>query len=147
MKKEDILRMEQEEHRKFHQRLLYVFIVMMIVLFGGASFYHYAEGWRFLDAVYFSSYTITTVGYGDITPKTDVGKIFTIFYIFAGVGIVLYGLSLMASHFVEVKEEFWIEKLEGIRIKHPRTLFERIRNMFNYSSKELVNNYEKLKKK
>ena len=147
MKKEDILRMEEEEHRKFHQRLLYVFIVMMIVLFGGASFYHYAEGWRFLDAVYFSSYTITTVGYGDITPKTDVGKIFTIFYIFAGVGIVLYGLSLMASHFVEVKEEFWIEKLEGIRIKHPRTLFERIRNMFNYSSKELVNNYEKLKKK
>lgn len=142
MKKEELLRMEEEEHRKFHRRILYVFIIMMIVLFGGATFYHYMEGWRYLDALYFSSYTITTVGYGDITPKTDAGKIFTIFYIFVGVGIVLYGLSLIASHFVEIREEFWLEKIKGIKIRHPRSWWERIMSLFSYKPDELVKSYE-----
>lgn len=143
MKEEELLRIEHEEHMKFHRRLLYVFIIMMIVLFGGATFYHYIEGWRYLDALYFSSYTITTVGYGDITPKTDIGKIFTIFYIFAGVGIVLYGLSLMASHFVEIREEFWLEKIKGIKIRHPRSWWESVINLFSYKPDELVKSYEK----
>lgn len=143
MKQKDLLNIEREEHSKFHRRLLYVFIIIMIVLFGGATFYHYIEGWRYLDALYFSSYTITTVGYGDITPKTDFGKLFTIFYIFAGVGIVLYGLSLMASHFVEVREEFWLEKIKGIRMRHPKTLFDKIKSLFNYKSDVLVSSYEK----
>ena len=147
MKKEEILRMEEEEHKAFHHRLIYVFILIMIVLFGGATIYHYIEGWRYLDALYFSTYTITTVGYGDITPKTDIGKIFTIFYIFVGVGIVLYGLSLMASHFVEVREEFWLEKIKGIRMRHPKTLFDKIRSLFNYKSEELVSSYEKSSKR
>ena len=147
MKKEELLRIEHEEHMKFHRRLIYVFIVIMIVLFGGATIYHYIEGWRYLDALYFSSYTITTVGYGDITPKTDIGKIFTILYIFVGVGIVLYGLSLMASHFVEVREEFWLEKIKGIRIRHPRSWWDKIISWFNFKSGELVKNYEKSNKR
>jgi len=147
MKKEEMLRIGQEEHRKFHRRLLYVFIVIMIVLFGGATFYYYIEDLRYIDALYLSAATMTTVGYGDITPQTDLGKLFTIIYVFVGVGIALYGLSLMASHFVEVREEFWLEKIRGIRMRHPKTLFDKIRNIFNYSSKELVNNYEKLNKR
>ena len=75
---EDIIKIEEEEHKKFHRRLIYVFVIIMLLLFGGATIYHYIEGWRFLDALYFTSYTLTTVGYGDITPKTDIGKIFTI---------------------------------------------------------------------
>ena len=139
--------MEEEEHKAFHRRLIYVFILIMIVLFGGATIYHYIEGWRYLDALYFSTYTITTVGYGDITPKTDIGKIFTIFYIFAGVGIVLYGLSLMASHFVEVREEFWLQKIKGIKIRHPRSWWEKIANLFSYKPDELVKSYEQTVKR
>ena len=136
--------MEEEEHRVYHRRLLHVFIVILIVLFGGATFYHYAEKWRYLDAIYFSAYTITTVGYGDITPKTDIGKIFTIIYVFAGVGIALYGLSLIATHFVEVREKFWLKRLGKIRSKyHPQTLWEQFINLFNYKSERIVNEYEK----
>ena len=133
-----------EEHKAYHRRLLYVFIVIMIVLFGGATFYHYIEEWRYLDALYFSAYTMTTVGYGDFTPKTDIGKIFTIFYVFAAVAIALYGLSLMASHFVEVREEFWLERLGRIRIKHhTQNFWEKLKNLFSYESGELVNEYKK----
>ena len=148
MKKEDILEAEKEEHRKFHRRLIYIVIVIMIVLFGGATFYHLIEGWRYLDALYFSSATITTVGYGDITPKTDMGKIFTIIYVFFGVGIALYGLSVIATHFVEVREEFWLERIGKLKIRHhTESLWEKIKKMFNYTSSEIVDGYSDSRKK
>ena len=133
-----------DEHKAFHRRLVYVLIVILLFLFGGATFYHYIEGWRYLDALYFSSSTLTTVGYGDITPKTDAGKIFTIIYLFAGVAIVLYGLSLLASHFVEVREEFWLERLGKIRLRHhTKTFLEKFKGIFNYESGKLTEGHEK----
>jgi hypothetical protein len=114
----------------------------MVVLFGGATFYHYTEKWRYLDALYFSAYTMTTVGYGDITPKTDAGKIFTIFFMFAGVGIALYGLSIISTHFVEVREEFWMERFSNIKIRHSKTFFGKLKSWISFSSKELVDEYE-----
>ncbi|MBI1935256.1 two pore domain potassium channel family protein [Candidatus Woesearchaeota archaeon] len=141
--------MEEEEHRKYHKRLIYVFIVILLVLFGGAIFYHYVEGWRYLDALYFSSYTLTTVGYGDFVPKTDLGKIFTIIYVFLGVGMALYGLSLLASHFVEVREEFWLKQIGKIKFQyHTKGIWERLRSIFNFDRQALVSEHQhSIKKK
>ena len=138
MKKDELLKVEEDEHKRFHRRMLYIVAVILLFLFGGATFYYYAENWRYLDAVYFSAYTMTTVGYGDIVPKTDAGKIFTIFYMFAGVAIALCGLSVIAAHFVEVREELWMGRLSNIKIRHTRTLFEKIRRLLNFNSEELV---------
>ena len=144
MKNKDLAKIGEEEHEAYHRRLLYVFIVIMIFLFGGATFYHKAEGWRYIDALYFSAATMTTVGYGDITPKTDFGKIFTIGYVFAGVAIALYGLSLVASHFVEVREEFWLESIGKMRIRHhTATFWEKLKSLFSYSPDAIVKGYEK----
>ncbi|KYG37989.1 transporter [Bacillus gaemokensis] len=54
----------------------------------GGSFHSTVEGLRIIDALYFSVVTLTTVGYGDFSPQTDFGKIFTIFYICIGIGLV-----------------------------------------------------------
>jgi voltage-gated potassium channel Kch len=54
----------------------------------GTSVYHRLEGWNWLDSLYFSVTTLTTVGLGDFAPQTDAGKLFTIFYIFAGIGVI-----------------------------------------------------------
>ena len=147
MKKEELQKLEEEEHKRFHRRIIYIVIVILIFLFGGATFYYYTEQWRYLDAVYFSAYTMTTVGYGDIVPKTDLGKIFTVFYVFAGVGIALYGLTVIAAHFVEVREEFWLEKISNIKIKHPKTFLGKIKDWLSFSPEELVNSYEKTNKR
>jgi len=56
----------------------------------GTLVYHYFEGWDWLDAVYFCVVTLATVGYGDFTPTTPFTKIFTIFYIINGIGILLF---------------------------------------------------------
>jgi hypothetical protein len=48
------------------------------------------EGWDFTDSVYFSAITITTVGYGDLHPKTEAGQIFCIFYVPLAIVTLLY---------------------------------------------------------
>ncbi len=75
--------------------------VIMFVVLVGTVFYHNFEDWRFLDAFYFSTTTLTTVGFGDLHPTTDASKIFTIFYVLFGVGIMLYSITLIGSHYME----------------------------------------------
>ncbi len=66
----------------------YLTAAAVFILSFGTVFYHFEEKLSWINAYYFSVITLTTVGYGDITPHTDVGKIFTTLYIFAGVGII-----------------------------------------------------------
>jgi len=72
-----------------NQLLHYNRIVGIAVTFiiGGAVFYHYVEKFSWLNSFYFTVVTLATVGYGDFVPKTAIGKIFTMFYIFVGITI------------------------------------------------------------
>ena len=63
-------------------------------------FYWYVEGWSYLDSVYFSVITIATVGYGDLSPQTALGKVFTIGYIFAGLGLFVAAASSIADSII-----------------------------------------------
>ena len=76
----------------------------IFILFGGALFYMYAEGWRFLDALYFSAITLTTIGYGDFTPHTDLGTILTIVYSGLGVGLILTFVNTVFNHFQDARK-------------------------------------------
>lgn len=60
-------------------------------------FYCWVEGWRPIDSVYFSVVTIATVGYGDFAPRTDLGKLFTIFYVIVGLGIFVATATAIAD--------------------------------------------------
>lgn len=63
-----------------------VFLAIGTILFGTVS-YSAIEGWRPIDALYFSVVTLATVGFGDLHP-TDFGKLFTVGYILFGIGII-----------------------------------------------------------
>ena len=65
----------------------------------GTVFYHYVEGWSWIDAAYFSVITLTTIGFGDYSPTTDFGKLFTIGYVITGVGIILGFINAVYLHY------------------------------------------------
>lgn len=64
-----------------------IFLLLVVFWAIGIGFYSVVEGLSLVDAVYLSAMTLTTVGYGDFTPQTDIGKLFTSVYAFLGIGI------------------------------------------------------------
>lgn len=76
----------------------------IIVLAVGTLSYSYLEGWSFIDSLYFSVITLTTIGYGDLSPQTVEGKLFTIFYIFIGIGIILSFINTVYEHYNNSKK-------------------------------------------
>ena len=80
--------------------LVAVAAVVVAIGFGAAGFY-LIEGWSILDSLYVSAQTVTTVGYGDLTPATRNGRIFSTFFMLAGVGVVLYALTTTVHAIVQ----------------------------------------------
>lgn len=65
-----------------------LFALAATVLVIGVVFYSRVEGWSVVDSAYFCVVTLGTVGYGDITPTTNLGKLFTTIYIIVGLSII-----------------------------------------------------------
>ena len=59
----------------------------------------------FWDALYFSAITLTTIGFGDKTPHTEMGQIVTIFMSIIGIGILATPSGVIAGGFIsEIRE-------------------------------------------
>lgn len=84
-------------------RILALTVLALLVV--GTLFYRNVEGWRWLDSIYFCVVTLATVGYGDLSPQTDAGKIFTMLYIVLGVGLVVAVVTKLAQSIVVARRE------------------------------------------
>lgn len=73
------------------------------VIGGGAVFYRFIEDWSWVDSLYFTVVTLTTVGYGDLSPTTTISKLFTIVLILVGVGAILGFLDFVVKRTAERK--------------------------------------------
>ena len=81
-----------------------LFSLVLIILGCGTYFYHYIEEWSWLNSFYFSVTTLTTVGYGDFSPHTDAGKLFTVAYLLVGIGVLLAFINYVAQKAVEERK-------------------------------------------
>lgn len=83
------------------RRILFALVAVVIAIGFGAVGFYLIEGWSILDSLYVSTQTVTTVGYGDLTPATRNGRIFSTLFMLAGVGVVLYALTTTVQAIVQ----------------------------------------------
>ena len=96
----DVLASHVAKTRRAFWMGVFAFIVFLVL---GIGVFPVVEGWSILQAVYFSVATLTTIGYGDISPSTPAGRRFAIFYVLFGVAIIGAAVGIVGEYVVQVR--------------------------------------------
>ena len=80
---------------------LQIISLLLLILLAGTLGYHFIEGWSLFDALYMTVITLATVGYGETHPLSTAGRVFTLFLILGGMGIILFGVSELTQFIVQ----------------------------------------------
>ncbi len=103
------------------ERLLVLALLLTPVVIGGTVFFHYVEGWSWIDSYFFSVVTLSTVGYGALVPATTLGKIGTTVFIFLGLGIfafVIQQIGRIAAENRSAHTEWLIARIAHHKATH-----------------------------
>lgn len=84
---------------KFRIRDAVIAVLAFIIL--GTITFHLIEGWSLFDSLYVTAQTVTTVGFGDLAPKTLAGRVFATGFMVVGVGVVLFALTSSVQSIVQ----------------------------------------------
>ena len=96
--------------RQLHAALLCLAVLVPIGVLG----YIRLEGWAPLEALYMTVITLTTVGFGEVRPLTDAGRLFTIFLIVFGIFSVTWVATSLVSLIVseELRSSMRVRRME-----------------------------------
>lgn len=106
------------------RRILFALLAVAVAIGFGATGFYLIEGWSILDSLYVAAQTVTTVGYGDLTPASRNGRIFSTVFMLVAVGVVLYALTAMVQAIVQS------ELLETFGQRRQSRKMSRLRNHF-----------------
>ena len=98
-----------------HRIFLVPFLTLVLLGFGIAGFM-IIEKYGFVDALYMTVITLSTVGFQEVRPLDQAGRIFTVCLILLGAGFVAYNLNLLAGillvgHLIEIYRRRKLNKL------------------------------------
>lgn len=116
----------------------YILIITVVTVFLGAFGISIAESKTFSDSIWWSFVTTTTVGYGDISPATNIGRIIASILMLVGIGFVGMLTGSIATYFLNDKKKEQSYKNEVIE-----TIQEKL-NDFESLSKEDLENMHKI---
>jgi voltage-gated potassium channel len=85
--------------RKFRIRDALIAVLAFMVV--GTIAFHLIEGWSLADSLYLTAQTVTTVGFGDLSPQTFWGRLFATGFMVVGVGVVLFALTSAVQSIVQ----------------------------------------------
>lgn len=115
---------QERKYQRIHREVVFGIVALIGVLATGTIWYHVLEGWSWLDAAYMTVITLSTVGYGEIQPLSDRGRIFTIALIFMGIAVIGY----IVNRFTEAVLQGYF--LEGLQQRQQRRLMDDLYNHF-----------------
>ena len=82
------------------RRLLNIGLIFAVIIALGGVGYAFIEGWPWIDAFYMAIITVTTVGFGEVQPLTQAGRLFTAMLIVLGVGGITYSFSALTNYVI-----------------------------------------------
>lgn len=83
------------------QRLRILIFLLVLVYSLGTVGYVLIEGWEWIDALYMTAITLTTVGFGEVRTLSTLGRLYTIFLIVIGIGGVSYSFIIISQYLLE----------------------------------------------
>ncbi|MBV7270409.1 potassium channel family protein [Winogradskyella luteola] len=104
----------------FRSRIYTALLLLVFVIFIGVLGYRFVSDYSWIDAIYMTVITITTVGYGEVHPLDVEAKIFTIFLILSSVVIVGYAISIITEYilsknnFEDIKQRKMQKEIEAM---------------------------------
>lgn len=107
--------------RFFKTKIFTAIFLLVAILFIGVFGYVLISGYSWIDALYMTVITMTTVGFGEVIPLDDQSKIFTIFLILGSVVIVGYALSIITEyilsrdHIEQLKHKRMQRKIDNLQ--------------------------------
>lgn len=93
--------LRRRPHPANQRRVIYAVLAVTVALGLGTVGFHLIEGWSLLDSLYVAAQTVTTVGYGDKSPATTGGRLFSTIFMLVAVGVVLYALTTAVQGIVQ----------------------------------------------
>lgn len=81
-------------------------VLFFVFVLGGAAVFSGIEQWDYLTSVYFCVVMLTTVGYGDVSPATDLGKFFSCVLGVFGIALIGSAIGIVATAMADAFESF-----------------------------------------
>ena len=85
------------------RRAIFISALLAITLIAGTTGFVFIEGYSVFDAFYMALITITTVGYQEIHPLSQAGRVFNSFLIFFGVAAIFVAAGAMTQSIIELE--------------------------------------------
>ena len=92
---------DERRSRKVRRRFIHLLIAIAVAISIGTVGFHLIEGWSLGKSIYVAVQTVTTVGYGDVTPVSKGGRAFATLFMLLGVGTVFYALTSVVQSIIE----------------------------------------------
>lgn len=113
-----MIRLDSRNSPLGSRRVIKGLVILLFVVLIGTRGYMSIEGWNLLDSIYMTVISITTVGFREVREISETGRIFTIFIIFLGMGIMAYILGMVAQAMVDFQVRSIIgRKKLGLKIR------------------------------
>ncbi|MBK6785899.1 MAG: potassium channel protein [Saprospiraceae bacterium] len=81
-------------------------LLILVVILGGTFVYHFVFDFTLLNSLYMTIITIGTVGFSEVEPLTEGGKLFTSFIILVGIFIFAYAFSVLSAYIISININF-----------------------------------------